>query len=65
MVIKYEAMSGRDKRNGIYSKIGSFFKRSWHWVMGVFEPEEVEVDFRVRQGRVRYTYRKARRRLAD
>lgn len=42
-----------------------FVKRLWVAVLGLFEPEEVEVVFKVRQGRVRYTYRKVRSRLAD
>jgi len=49
------------RKQGVWVSV----KRLWMAILGLFEPEEVEVDFKVRQGRVRYTYRKVRSRLAD
>ena len=42
-------------------RVLKYVKRLWMAISGLFEPEEVEVDFKVRQGRVRYTYRKVRK----
>ncbi len=45
------------RKQGVWISV----KRLWVAILGLFEPEEVEVDFKVRQGRVRYTYRKVRK----
>lgn len=61
MAIKYVDMSGMRavpvRKQGVWISV----KRLWVAILGLFEPEEVEVDFKVRQGRVRYTYRKVRK----
>jgi hypothetical protein len=53
-----EIRSEREQNQGKLSTISLFFKKLGNKITGLFEPEEVEVTFKVEGKKVSYTYTK-------